>query len=111
MDAKITDAKIAILQPEGVLDSKSSKALFCQLNQLLQSNVAYIAIDCRYVPCIDSSGLGSLVRMLKMVQEAGGRFGLCAVSEQTQMMLELTDMQDMFEVFSSQIHFRLMMGQ
>jgi anti-anti-sigma factor len=103
--------KIGILQPHEVLDAETSKVLFRQLNQLLREDTYCIAIDCQTVKYIDSSGLGALVRMLKVVEEAGGRFGLCSIGEQPQMMLELTDMQDVFEIFSSPVHFRLVMSQ
>lgn len=105
------DPEIGILQPEGVLDAESSKVLFRQLRKLLRTNTQFIVVDCQHVNYIDSSGLGALVRMLKLVNEANGRFALCAIGEQPQMMLELTDMQDVFEIFSSQVHFKLVVSQ
>jgi anti-sigma B factor antagonist len=50
---------------------------------------------------MDSSGLGTLVSALKLVQKAEGRLALCSLSGQALMLFEMAGMEKMFETYSN----------
>jgi anti-anti-sigma factor len=64
-----------------------------------------VLVDCRDVELMDSSGLGALVMALKTLRAAGGRLSLCSMNEQLTMVLALTGMDEVFEVFANQDEF------
>jgi anti-anti-sigma factor len=100
-------ASVVILKPTGVLNAQTSKQLYQQVYGVLQQQARIILIDCEELEFVDSSGLGVLVRILKSTDQAGARLALCTLNEQFKTLLNLTDMEDMFEIFASQVHFRL----
>ncbi|MEB3272523.1 MAG: STAS domain-containing protein [Prochlorothrix sp.] len=100
-------SSIGILKPQGTLDAHNGKQLQRQVHSALQQNVKAILIDCEQLDFVDSSGLGVLVRILKTVETAGVRLAFCSIREQFKTLLSLTDMDDVFEVFASQVHFKL----
>jgi len=51
---------------------------------------------------IDSSGLGALVRMLRVLQAAGGDLKLCELSPTVVRVLEVTNMSTLFLVYGSE---------
>lgn len=100
-------SSIGILKPQGALDATNGKLLYQQVQSVLQQNVYAVLIDCTKLEFVDSSGLGVLVRILKTVEGAGKRFALCTVNDQFRTLLSLTDMEDVFEIFATPVHFKL----
>ena len=68
---------------------------------MVEDGAKRVLIDCQKVEFMDSSGLGSLVMSLKTVREAGSELSLCSLNDQLRLLLELTNMDDVFEVFAS----------
>lgn len=100
-------SSVGILKPQGTLDAHNGKYLYQQVQSALQQGVSAILIDCEKLEFVDSSGLGILVRILKTVEAAEVRLALCAIGEQFQTLLNLTDMEDVFETFATPVHFKL----
>ena len=100
--------RIDILQPHGILDAEQGKKLHRQVLDLLDEENQIILIDCHHLEFVDSSGLGLLVRILKAVEQAEGRLALCSINPDFQMLLKMTKMEDIFVIYASQIHFKLM---
>lgn len=109
--AKSTKLKIGTLQPGGILDAMSSKQLFRQVQDLLDLDHTVILLNCQDLEFVDSSGLGMLVRILKTVEQSDARLCLCSIPEEVQLLLQMTKMEDVFEIFASPVHFRLVMDQ
>jgi len=53
------------------------------------------------LPYIDSAGLGTLVSALKTARERGGNVWLAGLTPQVKMVVELTRLHFVFEVFDS----------
>lgn len=96
---------VKIIQPAGILDSVNGNRFRREIGDLVESGVNTVLIDCRDVELMDSSGLGALVMALKTLRAADGKLFLCSVNDQLKMVLELTGMDDVFEVFASQAEF------
>ncbi len=69
-----------------------------QTDLALQSDVDVLLIDFATVESTSSHGLMALVTAYKRVREANKRLFLRSVSEQVRMLLELTGMDEVFEV-------------
>ena len=100
-------SSLGILKPTGVLDAHTGKQLYQQVQEALKQNVRAILIDCSNLGFIDSSGLGVLVRILKTLESVGVQLAFCSVNDQFQTLLTLTDMEDVFSVFATPVHFKL----
>lgn len=94
-----------IIQPSGTLAATTSRVLLQQLNECLQAKPQAILIDCQNVSFIDSSGLGMLVAMHTKVRLAGGRLYLCSLNQQARCLLDITDMEQIFEILPSATEF------
>lgn len=69
-----------------------------QTDLALLAEVDVVLIDFTQVEFTSSPGLMALVMVYKRVREADKRLFLCSVSEQVRMLLELTGMDEVFEV-------------
>ena len=65
----------------------------------LNKGVRHLLIDFQDVTFINSSGLGALAIALKMVRDAGCRLALCSLSAQARMTLEISGMDQAFEIY------------
>jgi anti-anti-sigma factor len=77
--------------------------------QSLQSEVKQVILEVRAVildlsevQFVDSSGLGTLVRLHSTAQVAGGAIKLCALSPMARQLLQFTNLHRLFEVHSSE---------
>lgn len=90
-----------MLQPQGRLDFDNSKILESQFTRLkLQRNALWV-INLKQVDFMDSSGLIGLIAGLKAARESGSRLVLCNVPDPIRLILELTQLDSVFETFES----------
>ncbi|ACK65886.1 anti-sigma-factor antagonist [Rippkaea orientalis PCC 8801] len=88
-----------IVRPSGVLDSTQGINFRKEINHLINNNATIIIVDFQNVTFMDSSGLGALVLSLKMAKSHGTKLFLCSINDQIRMLLELTSMDKIFEIF------------
>ncbi|WP_017295028.1 STAS domain-containing protein [Geminocystis herdmanii] len=90
--------KIKVLRPEGIFDNTKSTQFRQQISELISQGVNVVLIDLKKVTFMDSSGLGALVLILKMIRNASGRLFLMSLNDQVKMLFDLTNMGNLFEV-------------
>jgi anti-anti-sigma factor len=93
------NSRVKIVQLSGILDGISGGQLRRTIDEVIRTGSQTILVDCTAVEFMDSSGLGALVMALKQTRISGGRMVLCGINDQIKMLLELTDMDSVFEVF------------
>lgn len=94
--------KISVYQPETrILSALDSLNLTTWVSECLDVGVQFFLIDLKYVSFMDSRGLGALLIIHNRVERAGGCIGFCGLSGQARMLLEMTNMSDVFHVYSS----------
>jgi anti-sigma B factor antagonist len=78
--------------------------------QALEAHVNRICADCRdlalnvaEVNFIDSSGLGTLVRLMARIRRSGGDLKLCAAPPAVSRLLQLTNLLQVFDVHDSEV--------
>jgi anti-anti-sigma factor len=100
--------QLKVIQLTGILDSVSGGQLRRMIEDAIGSGEKLILIDCTAIEFMDSSGLGALVMGLKQTRAIGGRLALAGINDQVQMLLELTDMAEAFEIVPSREAFEQM---
>ncbi|MEO0373197.1 MAG: STAS domain-containing protein [Cyanobacteria bacterium P01_A01_bin.17] len=96
---------VQIIQPTEILDGTTAAALHQAVSQALNTAATVILVDCQAVTFMDSSGLGALVLALKMSRAQGCRFCLCAINQQVDMLFNLTDTHQVFEIYPDRAAF------
>lgn len=100
-----------VIQPESRLDVNSSENLRREIVDTIARGPETILLDCQSITFMDSSGLSTLVMALKLSREADIRFSLCSVGEQSEMLLRLTGMDQVFEIFEDRTAFEKTISQ
>lgn len=67
----------------------------------LEAGVCYLLIDLQQVSFLDSNGLSALATAMRKTVAAGSRLALCSLSCQARMVLELSGMDRLFEIYST----------
>lgn len=88
-----------ILRLTGRLDAASVKTLKENVNALVKKEVNSIVVDMSDVDFIDSSGLGSLVSCLRLVNKENGDIRLSSLQDQIRALIELTRLHRVFQIF------------
>lgn len=96
---------IKILEPAGILDSMQADSFRQQVNNALDQGADTILIDLKDITFVDSSGLGSLVVVLKKIRASKKSMYVCSINDQVRMLFELTSMDRVFEVLPDRAAF------
>ena len=92
---------IPVLQPSGRLDASSSSEFKQKVLSLAAGPAKKVVLDLSKLTFIDSSGLGSMVSLLRTLSKKGGDIRLAALASQVQSLFELTRLHRVFEIYSS----------
>jgi anti-sigma B factor antagonist len=92
---------VQTVKPSGRLDVTTAAKFRKDVSDLTANKPKFLIVDLAEVGFMDSSGLGALVSALKSVKAAEGEMIVCSLSEQVQMLFELTSMGKIFKIYSS----------
>ncbi len=98
-------SKIEVLELSGILDSVAGNKLRNDVADLILAGVDIVLIDFKNITFMDSSGLGAMVATLQKVRVAGRKLCLCSLNDQLTMLLDLTKMLQVFEIFENRAAF------
>ena len=90
---------IQVIEPIGILDSTKAEEFRQSVEELLQNGAETILVDLTDITFIDSSGLGTLVVLLKKIRGLNRSLCLCSINDQVRMLFELTSMDRVFEIY------------
>lgn len=90
---------IEIIEPVSLFDAINGKKFVDIVNKALKSGSNVILVDFKEVNFTDSAGLASLVIALKSTHAIGVKFAICSMGEQLEMLLKMTSMTEVFEIF------------
>ncbi len=99
------NSNVKIFEPSGILDGIRGNQLRREISDIVASGVDIVLIDLKNVKFVDSSGLGALVSAMQMVRKADGKLFLCSVSDQVQMLFQLTRMDRIFQFYADKDEF------
>ena len=95
----IQQQEVTIFQVNGEINISTSP----ELRRLFEKQPAKkVVIDLEKVTYIDSSGLATLVEMLKKTKSQGGSLGLSSMSDKVKSLFEITKLDKLFAIFQNQ---------
>lgn len=83
---------------KGEIDIFNSQDFKAKLLELLSEREINIAIDCDALTYIDSTGLGSLIAVLKRSKEFGGEIALYNVKPTLYKLFKITNLDKVFKI-------------
>ncbi|NLK96745.1 STAS domain-containing protein [Defluviitalea saccharophila] len=83
---------------EGEIDIYNSEQLKGKLYELLEEKQADLYINCKDLEYIDSTGLGSLVSVLKKVKQFNGNIYLSQLKSNVAKIFKITDLNKVFMI-------------
>jgi len=99
------DTTLQVIAPTGILDGTKSADIREQVTSALANGATTLLMDLKDVTFVDSSGLGTLVSVLKKVRSQDCEMYVCAINPQVKMLFELTSMDRVFEIFEDRAAF------
>ncbi len=103
MEIRVTEhVDFVTLSLKGRLDITSSASLKDDILRHVARGQSKIILNLAQVDFINSSGLGTLVSILKEVRLAKGRLVLSNLASYVQEIFEITQLSNIFEIFASE---------
>jgi anti-sigma B factor antagonist len=93
--------QVILFKPQGNIDLDSGTNLSEQMDQIKPQGHQLWVIDLADVDFMDSSGLVPLVKGLTRARQGGSRLVLCNVKAPVKLILELTQLDSVFEIFQN----------
>ncbi|MEG4342603.1 STAS domain-containing protein [Microcoleus sp. A003_D6] len=102
MQTLLADRPITVIRPLDHLNAATCGEFQRQLTTAIAApGVVTVLVDFGEVTFIDSAGLMALVSGLKQAKKMGRRFSICSVSAGIRMVLELSQLDRVFEIFEN----------
>ncbi len=99
-ERKVNETTILELSAE--IDINTSPQVRKAFDQLIKEQIKRVLLNFAEVTYIDSSGLATLVEMLQRLKRFGGALRLCNLSEKVSGLFEITKLDRLFSIFSSE---------
>lgn len=100
---KIEDKNgLAVCYIEGEIDINTSPGVKKSFDKLISSKTPKIIINLSKVSYVDSSGLATLVEILKNMRSYGGRLRLSDMSSKIKSLFEITKLEKLFEIVADE---------
>jgi len=90
---------VVIMELPETLNRETAQKFLLELQPLLESHRPRIVLDCSHVHYIDGSGVEMLLQCLEEAMKRDGDLKLCAVSPESEVILEFLRVERVFEVF------------
>lgn len=90
---------VQIFQPTRILTADNAIGLRDWARDAITSGTSVLLVDCSQVSFMDSSGLGALVSINKMVHQAGSQLRICSLQGQARMLFEMTNLHHFFNIY------------
>ena len=97
----ISQEQVVLFQPQGSIDLQGGMKLSEQMREIKPHQHQLWVIDFSAVDFMDSSGLVPLINGLTSARENGCRLVLCHVQPPVRLILELTQLDSVFEIFDT----------
>ncbi len=87
---------------EGEIDINTSPSVKKAFDKLISSKTPKIIVSLSKVTYVDSSGLATLVEILKNMRSYGGRLRLSDMSSKIKSLFEITKLEKLFEIMADE---------
>jgi len=93
---------LAVCYVDGEIDINTSPDVKKSFDKLISSKAPKIVVNLTKVTYVDSSGLATLVEILKNMRSYGGRLRLSNMSPKVKSLFEITKLEKLFEIIASE---------
>lgn len=93
---------VVVLSVDGEINFNSSPDFRKAFLKVLDSKAQKVVINLSNVAYVDSSGLATLVEALQKIKGVGGRLKLTNLSAKVKSLFEITKLEKLFEIFSTE---------
>ena len=93
---------LTVCHIDGEIDINSSPAIKKSFDKLISQKTPKIVINLSKVTYVDSSGLATLVEVLKNMRSYGGRMRLACMSSKIKSLFEITKLEKLFEILADE---------
>lgn len=93
---------LVVCRIEGEIDINSSPDIKKALDKLISKKEPKLVISFSKVTYVDSSGLATLVELLKNMRTYGGRMRLANLSPKIKSLFEITKLEKLFDISSDE---------
>lgn len=93
---------LIVCHVEGEIDINSSPAIKKSFDKLISTKAPKLVINLSKVTYVDSSGLATLVEILKNMKSYGGRMRLTNLSPKIKSLFEITKLEKLFEILGDE---------
>lgn len=90
-----------VVRVNGELDMETRPQLQDFLHDVVDSGARQVVLDMSEVPFVDSSGLGVLVDVLKLLRDKGGRLSLAAVQSTVRTVLAQSAVDQVLDLYDT----------
>lgn len=97
VDSKVEEGSL-ILSLFGELDVYSTPKFKEEVKSAYEENKLNIILDCKNLEYMDSTGLGSLIYILKIVSEDNKKISIKNLSKQILKLFKITKLDEIFEI-------------
>lgn len=91
----------ALVRLAGEVDRNTSPDLRTRLHELLRQRPARMIVDLARVSYMDSSGVGTMVEIKRLVERQAGRLILAALQPRVRSVFEITQLDKFFTLVSA----------
>lgn len=92
---------VVVLTVARRVDVSNTRALVDAVNERIAAGQTRVILDFANTEAIDSTALGALVQIFKMLQGAGGKLVLAEVGEAIRRLLSITRLESVFTLAAS----------
>ncbi|MHB9133222.1 MAG: STAS domain-containing protein [Armatimonadota bacterium] len=96
------DEQLAVVEVQGEMDMHTSPRAKAVMIELIEQGCSHLLINLHRTVYIDSTGLGTLVGLMRRAREQGGEVRLIAPSPQVRRLLEITRLTNAFAIDRSE---------
>ncbi len=89
----------AVIAVTGEMDVANAGQVKQAALKLISDGVRRLVIDLQGTEYMDSSGLGTLVGLLKRIKEAGGEMPIAAAQPRVKRLFEITGLTQVFQLY------------
>ena len=93
---------LTVCHVDGEIDINSSPEIKKVFDKLISQKAPKIVINLSRVTYVDSSGLATLVEILKNMRSYGGRMRLVNLSSKIKSLFEITKLEKLFEIMADE---------
>jgi len=93
---------VTVCSLSGEININTSPDLRKVFDDLISKKAIKVVLDLKEVTYIDSSGLATLIEMLRRMKKFDGKLRLCDLSDKIRSLFEITKLTKLFEMFSNE---------